>query len=86
MTERAGGPHGLPWIIVQEDHLNARAFSLWDRDNERICVGLTYFDARGICDAMNAQIPTGHRFPAGQGSGLHLHVAKEKGGPIYYHH
>jgi len=35
------------------------AFSLFDPNGDRAAVGLTYYDARAICTAMNAQATGG---------------------------
>ncbi len=41
------------WTFRREEHLGSRAYSLFDPHDERSAVGLTYADARAICEAMN---------------------------------
>lgn len=51
-------PNFLPWTIQEEDHLGFRAYSIWDCNNDRVCVGCVLVDAQAIVDAMNANTPT----------------------------
>lgn len=76
-----GGLYALPWIIVEESHLDDVAYSIWDRNGERVAVGLRLCDAQFIVRLARAHTPKGHGFPAGQGAGMAF-VAHKAGG--YY--